>query len=308
MPRPIWTGAISFGLVNVPVKLFSAVSQKEVRFHMLHKKDSGRIRMKRFCSVEDAEVAYEDIIKGYEVGPDQYVEITPEELEAFDPKASKAIDIEDFIPEAGLDPVYFDHPYYLAPDKGADKAFALLCAAMRQEQKVAIARMVMRTKQYLCVMRPYENGMALTTMNYPDEVNDVSDLDLPGADAKPKERELKMASQLIETLTSKKFDPEKYRDEYREKVMAFIEKKAAGEKVIAISEAPKHTRTADLMEALRASLATGKGEEAANEEKGELRHRAQAAHQIRSKKKPATKSKSKLKAKLKSKKKNEKGK
>src|SRR4051812_15821754 len=151
MPRPIWTGAISFGLVNVPVRLFSAVSQREIRFHQLHKKDGGRIKMKRFCSVDGKEVPYEDIIKGYETAPDQYVEITPEELEKFDPKSSKAIDIEDFVKEDQVDPIYFDHPYFIAPDKGADKAFALLTEAMRQEKKVGIARMVMRTKQYLCL-------------------------------------------------------------------------------------------------------------------------------------------------------------
>lgn len=293
MPRPIWTGAISFGLVNVPCRLFSAVSQKEVRFHQLHKKDGGRIRMKRFCSIDGKEVAYEDIIKGYEVSPDQYVEITPEELEKFDPKASKAIDIEDFVKEDQVDPIYFDHPYFVGPDKGADKAFALLVEAMRQEKKVAIARMVMRTKQYLCLLRPFENGMNLTTLNYGDEVRDISELDLPDAHSAPKERELKMASQLIDTLTAKKFEPEKYRDEFRDKLMAYIDAKKAGEKVVSISEEPRATKTVDLMEALQASLAMGKkGTPAANddttEDAGEIRHRSQAA---RSKKAPAKKKK-----------------
>lgn len=299
MARPIWTGAISFGLVNVPVRLFSAVSQKEVRFHQLHAKDGGRIRMKRFCSVDGKEVPYEDIIKGYEVGPDQYVEITPEELEKFDPKASKAIDIEDFVKEDQVDPIFFDHPYYVGPDKGADKAFALLVEAMKQEKKVAIARMVMRTKQYLCLLRPFGDGMNLTTLNYADEVRDIGELDLPDAHSKPKERELKMASQLIDTLTAKKFEPEKYRDEFRDKLMAFIESKAAGEKVVAISDAPRATKTTDLMEALQASLAMGKrGAGAANDDaaeaEGEIRHRAQAAHARKAptkKKKPTAKKK-----------------
>lgn len=281
MPRPIWTGAISFGLVNVPVRLFSAVSQKEVRFHMLHAKDDGRIKLKRVCSVDGKEVPYEDIIKGYEVAPDQYVEITPEELEKFDPKASKAIDIEDFVKETEVDPIYFDHPYYVGPDKGADKAFALLVEAMKQQKKVAVARMVMRTKQYLCLLRPFGDGLNLTTLNYADEIRDIGELDLPGHEAKPKERELKMAEQLIDTLTAKKWEPEKYKDEFREKVMAYIEQKAQGAKITSISEEPKATRTVDLMEALRASLAMGgRAASSANEDheaEGEIRHRAAAA-------------------------------
>ncbi|MFL5322512.1 MAG: Ku protein [Myxococcaceae bacterium] len=303
MPRPIWTGSITFGLVNVPVRLFSAVSQKEVRFHMLHKKDGGRIRMKRVCSIDGKEIPYEEIEKGFEIAPEQYVEILPEELEKFDPKASKSIDIEDFVSADEIDPIYFDHPYFVAPDKSAEKAYALLTESMREQNKVAVARMVMRTKQYLCVLRPYEDGLSLTTLNYADEVNDIGELDLPDEHAKPKERELKMAEQLINTLTAKKWDPDKYRDEYRDKVMALIEQKAAGEKVTPISEAPHATKTVDLMEALQASLAMGRGE-AANEStghhKGEIRHRAAAAKTARAssshkkaahKKKPAHKKK-----------------
>ena len=200
MPRPIWSGSISFGLVNVPIKLFSAVSPQDVRFHQLRKSDGSRIRQKRVSAADGAEVAYEEIVKGYEVGPDQYVLVDPEELAALDPKATQTIDIEEFVDLDQIDPIYYEHPYYLVPDKRAEKAYALLREAMRQTNKVAIARFVMRTKQYLAAVRPGPDGvLVLSTMLYADEVVPVDKLEgLPGPEVlgEVSDRELQMAERV----------------------------------------------------------------------------------------------------------------
>src|SRR5579864_2415834 len=159
MPRPIWNGSIAFGLVNVPVKLFSATSPKDVRFHQLRKSDASRVRQKRVSAADGEEVPYEEIVKGYEIGPDQYVVVEPDELDALDPRSTQTIDIEEFVDLDQIDPIYYDHPYYLVPDKRAEKAYALLSEAMRQTNKVAVARFVMRTKQYLAALRPGPEGV-----------------------------------------------------------------------------------------------------------------------------------------------------
>ncbi len=273
MARPIWTGAISFGLVNVPVKLFSAVSQKEVRFHMLHDKDGARIKQKRVCSADGEEVPYEHVVKGFEVGPERYVTVTPEELQKFDPKATSTIEIEDFVKLEEIDPIFFESSYHLVPGKGAGKPYALLFEAMRKTGKVGIARMVMRTKQYLCCVRPVEEGLMVSTMLYADEVVPQSDLEgLPSESTAPKDKELEMAEQLIDSLTTK-FKPEKYKDEYREKVLALLDKKAEGEEIVTSPEETTPAKVVNLMDALKKSLAAaGKGEES-----GEVRHRAHAA-------------------------------
>src|SRR5438270_3074291 len=194
MARPIWSGSISFGLVSVPVKLFSATSPKEVRFHMLHDKDGGRIQQKRVCSIDGEEIAWEHIVKGFEISKGRYVTVTREELEAFIPRATKAIEIEDFVGLDEIDPIYYENTYYLAPDKGASKPYALLVEAMKRSGKVGIARFVLRTKQYLAAVRPMGRALALSTMLFADEVVSQDELDaLPDAHSKPGERELKMA-------------------------------------------------------------------------------------------------------------------
>jgi DNA end-binding protein Ku len=256
MPRSIWTGAISFGLVNVPVKLYSAVSSKSVRFHQLHAEDGGRVRQKRVCSIDGEEVSYDDIVKGYEIGPDRYVIVEPGELEALDPKATRTIDIQDFVDLDDIDPIFFDHPYYLAPNTGAGKSYKLLLEAMRASGKVAIARVVLRSKQYLCAVRASDDGvLTMSTMNYGDEVVDPESLDeLDGAaDGEASDRELQMARQLIDSLSSG-WDPSKYRDDYRERVLELIERKAAGEE-IAVQPTEEPAPAPDLMAALEASLA-----------------------------------------------------
>jgi len=262
MPRPIWTGSISFGLVNVPIKLFSAVSAQDVRFHQLRKSDASRIRQKRVSVADGEEVPYEEIVKGYEIGPDQYVVVDPEELSALDPKSTQSIDIEEFVDLGQIDPVYYEHPYYLVPDKRAEKAYGLLSEAMQRTNKVAIARFVMRTKQYLAAIRPGPGGvLVLSTMNYADEVVPVDRLDgLPAPEdlADVSERELKMAESLVESLTADEFEPEKYHDTYRQRVMELIEAKAAGETVSAPAAVEPAARVVDLMSALEASVKAAK--------------------------------------------------
>ena len=257
MPRPIWSGAISFGLVNVPVKLFSATSPKDVRFHQIDAKTNARVRQKRVSATTGEEVPYEDIVKGYELRPDTYVTITPEELESLEPKATKSIDIEDFVDLDQIDPIFFERPYYLVPDKGGAKAYALLRAAMQETNKVGIARVVLRTKQYLAAIRAKDDVLVLETMLFPDEVNPTEDLELPGGEVEVSPREEKMARQLIDSLTTE-FEPEKYHDEYREKVLALIEQKAAGQEIVVEEPTEEPTKVVDLMAALEASLAAVK--------------------------------------------------
>jgi len=258
MPRAIWSGAISFGLVNIPVKLYSAVSRKTVRFHQIDAESGQRIRQMR-VNPEGEEVPYEQIVKGYEIGPDRYVTIDPDELDSIAPEKSRTIDIEDFVDLEDIDPIFFDHPYYLAPDKGAAKAYKLLVDAMDESGKVAIARVVLRSKENLVAIRPRDGVLAMETMLFADEVIDPDSFDelSDGAGAKTSERELKMAQQLIESLTSE-FEPDKYRDEYRDRVLEMIERKAQGEtiKIEAPVEQPK--QVPDLMAALEASIAAAK--------------------------------------------------
>jgi DNA end-binding protein Ku len=264
----MWSGAISFGLVNVPVKLYSAVNRKTVRFHQLSGKTGHRIAQKRVDPTTGDEVAYEDIVKGYELSKERYVVITPDELEALDPEKSRTIDIEDFVDLGDIDPVYYDHPYYLVPDKGAAKAYGLLLNAMRESDKVAVARVVLRSKEQLVAIRPAPGDvLMMETMIFADEVVPPDQIeDLPDAkELKASDRELKMAQQLIDSLSSD-FAPEKYRDEYREKVLELIERKAAGEEIAVQPEAPKPKKVPDLMAALEASLAAVKSDSAGNGE------------------------------------------
>ena len=259
MPRAIWSGAISFGLVNIPVKLYSAVSRKTVRFHQIDAESGGRVRQKR-VGPDGEEIPYEQIVKGYEIGPDRYVTITPEELEALEPDKTRTIDIEDFVDLDQIDPIFYDHPYYLAPDTGAAKAYRLLVDAMGDAGKVAIARVVLRSKEHLVAIRPRDGVLAMETMLFADEVIDPDALDELTADGEHKtsDRELAMAKQLIDSLTSN-FEPQKYRDEYRDRVLDMIERKAQGETVVIEAPAEEPKKVPDLMAALEASIAAAKG-------------------------------------------------
>lgn len=255
MPRPIWSGAISFGLVSVPVRLFPAVSQKDVSFHQIDKSSGSRIRYKRVSQKTGREIPYERIAKGYEIDDDRYVVVDPKELEKFAPEKTKRIDIEDFVDLADIDPIYYEHAYYLAPDKGGDKAYALLLKTMQEADKVGIGRVVIRTKQYLAAIRPYgKKALALETMLFPDEIVDVEEIPgLPDRMPRVSDRELSMARKLVDSLSTE-FEPDKYRDEYRERVLDFLKRQAKG-KTIPVEEVEEEApAVADLMEALRASV------------------------------------------------------
>ena len=264
MARAIWTGSISFGLLNVPVKLYSAVSSRAIRFRELRESDGSRVRHRRVAEEDGEEVAYEEIVKGYEIAPDQYVVMTRDELEALDPKKTHTIEIEDFVDLDQIDPIYFNQPYYIGPAPGAERAYALLAQAMAEQRKVAVARFVMRNKESLAAIRATGDVLTLATMRFADEVVPVEQLEGALGDAaevEPKEREVEMAKALIDSLASD-FDPESYKDEHRAELLALIERKASGEKIVsADSEAPKPTKAPDLMAALEESLAAIKGEE-----------------------------------------------
>jgi DNA end-binding protein Ku len=279
MARAIWSGAISFGLVNIPVKLYSAVSRKTVRFNQLDAESGQRIRQQRVNPESGEEVPYEQIVKGYEIGPDRYVTITPEELDALEPQKTRTIDIEDFVELAQIDPIYYDHPYYLAPDTGAGKAYRLLLDAMEEAGKVAIARVVIRSKENLVAVRPHDGVLTMETMLFSDEViapDSIEELGSVNGDVKTSERELEMAQQLIDSLTSE-FEPEKYRDEYRERVLELIERKAQGETVVIEAPPEEPKEVPDLMAALEASIASAKspkGDGAGGKKKKETRSRS----------------------------------
>jgi DNA end-binding protein Ku len=256
MPRAIWTGAVSFGLVNVPVKLYSAVDRKTVRFHQLSGKTGVRVAQKRVDPQTDEEVPYQDIVKGYEIAPDRYVRIEPAELDSLEPKKTKTIEIEEFVELSQIDPIYYDHPYYLAPGTGGAKPYRLLLEAMEETGRVAIARVVIRSKEQLVAVRPMGIVLGMATMLFPDEVLPPERLDevVEAANAKTTKREVDIAKQLIESLAAD-FEPDKYRDSYREEVLALIERKAEG-KEIAVQPPAEEVRAPapDLMSALKASL------------------------------------------------------
>jgi DNA end-binding protein Ku len=246
-------------LVNVPVKLYTAVRKKDVHFHQLHAKDGVRIQQKRVCPKDGKEVPYDDIVKGYELSKEKYVVVEPDELDSLDPEATHTIDIEDFVKLEEIDPLYFDSSYYMVPDARGDKPYQLLLQAMKDEGMVGIGRVVLRTKQYLAAVRPLDDALVLTTMNFADEVTGAEDLDgLPDKrKAKPSKQEVDMAHRLIKSLATE-FKPEKYHDTYREKVLELVQAKAKG-KEIAVQPGEKDTApVVDLMAALEASLAEAK--------------------------------------------------
>jgi len=261
MARAIWSGSISFGLLNVPVKLYSAVARRSIGLHQIRESDGARIRQRRVVEGTDEEVPYEEVGKAYELSKDRYVPLTKDELAALAPEKTRAVEVEDFVDLEEIDPMYFDSPYYLGPDKGAEKAYSLLAAAMKESGKVAIARFVFRNKEHLAAIRSTGEALTLTTMRFADEVVPVDELDdvLPEKAPKVAKREREMAEQLIESLSSK-FKPGSYRDEYREQLLQLIERKAEGKEIVAAEpEAPKATKAPDLMAALEQSIAAVKG-------------------------------------------------
>jgi DNA end-binding protein Ku len=261
MARAIWTGTISFGLLNVPVRLYSAVARRDIALRQIRESDGARIRNRRVAEGTDEEVPYGEIVKAFEVTADRYVPLSKAELEALAPEKTRAIEVQDFVELDQIDPIYFDSPYYLGPAEGAEKAYSLLARAMQESGKVAIARFVFRNKEHLAALRPGEGVLTLTTMRFADEVVAPSELEdvLPQGEQKPARKEVEMAEQLIESLTTE-FDPTAYRDEYREQLLALIERKAEGKEVLEApeTEEPKPTAAPDLMSALEESIAAVK--------------------------------------------------
>jgi DNA end-binding protein Ku len=253
MARAIWSGAINFGLVSVPVKMYTAVKPKEIAFHQVDEKSGARIRYKRVSEKTGREVPYEQIAKGYEVSDDEYVVIEPKELDEIAPEATHTIDIEDFVELEQIDPIYYQTTYFLSPDTGGDKAYTLLLKAMKDSDKIAIGRVVIRTKEYLAAIRPYDRALALETMYFPDEI--IADDSIPGLPKQQRvaDREMKMAKQLIDSLSTD-FDADKYHDEYRKRVQSLIKKKAKGETITIHEEAKETPKVVDLIEALKASV------------------------------------------------------
>ncbi len=260
MPSAIWTGSISFGLVTVPVRLVSATRSQDVRFHQLEADTGARIRYRRVSEQTGEEVPNDQIVKGYEIEPGRYVVIEADELAALKPKASRQIEIEDFVDLSEIDPIYFEQPYFLIPDKDAAKAYRLLTDVMEDEGKVAVGRFVLRSKEALVAIRPVDGVLCLETMRYADEVLAADrEQPVPEPATEPTARELEMARQLVRSLAAT-FDPEKYRDEYREEVLALIDRKAAGEEIVAPAAPEEPAKVLDLMAALEASLARTGGE------------------------------------------------
>jgi DNA end-binding protein Ku len=266
--RSIASLTISFGLVAIPVKLYSATQASgAISFNLLHRTCGSRLRQQYFCIKEDVPVERDEMVKGYEFAKDQYVVFAPDELKALEEIATQTVEITEFVPLEGVDPVYFDKAYYLAPDKGGAKPYALLTRALRDSGLCAIGRWAARGKQYVVMLRPVGDGLAMQQLMYADEVRSIDQLEIPKAEVR--ESELKLARQLIEQGGTDKFDPSGYTDDVKARVQAAIEKKVAGQQ-ITVAETPPEgggAQIIDLMEALRASLkAPSRGKPAAAEE------------------------------------------
>jgi DNA end-binding protein Ku len=252
-PRSIGSGAISFGLVSIPVKLFVATSSESPSFNLLHAACGNRIRQQRFCPACEKVVEREDLIKGYEFVKDQYVKVTDEELKALEGEASEAIEINEFVPLAKVDPIYFERSYYLGPDKGGEKAYRLLADTMTQVGKVALAKFVLRGKENLVIVRSARNGLMMHTMYFANEVRNFDEIP-KGESAKITGAESSLAVRLIDELSNDEFEPEKYEDEYSQRVLSLINKKAEGQEITLTQPVPRRGQVIDLMAALKESL------------------------------------------------------
>lgn len=259
MARAIWTGSISFGLVNIPVRLYVATKDEGVKFHLLHDQDKSRLQRRLVSSASGREVHPEHIVRGYELAKDQYVVIQKSELAHCAPEKSGTIDITDFIDLSDIDPVYYERPYYLSPQPAAVRSYRLLVEAMKKAKKIALAKFVMHEKEHLCALRPVGNALCLETMHFADEIVPLEEVGgIPEESHKVGDRELKVAQQLIDSLTAK-FDPAKYRDEYKDCVMKIVDQKAKGEEIHVQPVVEKKAgKTTDLIAALEESLAHAK--------------------------------------------------
>ena len=252
--RAIASATISFGLVSIPVKLYSATeSAAAISFNWLHKKCGSRVKQQYVCPRDNETVSRDDLVKGYEFAKDRYVTFTAEELAALEEQATQAVDIAEFLPAQKVDPIYFDKPYYLAPDKGADKAYRLLAAAMRQSGRAALGRYAARGKQYLVLLRPLGDALVMQQLHHADEVRSITELPIATGDVK--DNELKLAMQLVDQISSDTFRPEAFEDEVRKRIRDLIQRKVEGEEISAAPPQAGKAQIIDLMEALKASIA-----------------------------------------------------
>jgi len=255
--RPAWTGSISFGLINIPVLLYGAIRTKDVRFHLLHEKDKSRIQEKLYCPVDEEEISRQETVKGYEIGKNQHVVVTQEEINALAPKASHTIELLNIVDIQQIDPMYFDRPFYVLPDERAGKAYALLFEALRTAKKGAVAKFVMRNKEHIGVIRPVKQVLCMEIMHFADEIISVDTLGVNITHPKVGEGEIKMALQLLDSLEAD-FDPKQLHDDYREALLKLIQKKASGQTVATApekEEPEEGPEVIDLMAALKKSVA-----------------------------------------------------
>lgn len=250
--RSLWSGALSFGLVNIPVKVYSASEDRVLEFDLLHKKDLSPIRYARICKHEDTEVPWEDVVKGFEISKDEYVVLEKEDFINANAKKTKTIDIQNFVLLEEIDPIFFNKPYFLEPDKKAGKAYSLLREALLQSKKVAVASFVFHNKEHVGVVRPYQNGLLLHSLHYLPEIRNMKGLEIPEG-VKTSKNELEFALALVDKLTES-FDPRKYKDTYSEDLMGLIEAKAKGKRPAAKEKAPSYKPSGDLMRLLKDSL------------------------------------------------------
>ncbi len=258
MPRPFASGQIAFGLVSIPVKLFSATEASEkISFNMLHKDCGSRVQQQLFCTKEERTIDRSEVVKGYEFSKGQYVLFSDEELKALEEKSTQTIEISEFLPREAIDPIYFQKANYMAPDKGGERAYSLLAKALEQSGRWALAKYAARGKQYLVILRPVGKGLVMQQLFYPNEIRSMDELDL--GEAVIKDNELKMALQLAEMGATEEFHPENYRDEVADRVKSLIQKKVEGEEITSNDVEQPRAQVIDLMEALKASLASPRG-------------------------------------------------
>lgn len=275
-PRSIGSGAISFGLVSIPVKLYLAASSESPSFNLLHARCGNRIRQQRFCPACNTVVEREELIRGYEVSKDQYIQVTDEELKALEGEASEEIEIAEFVPLEKVDPIYFERSYYLGPDRGGEKAYRLLADTMTQVGKVALAKFVLRGKENLVIVRSARNGLVLHTMYFADEVRNFDEI-AKGESAKISEAESQLAVRLIEELSTGDFEPDKYEDEYSQRVLDLVDKKAEGQKITLAKPQARRGQVIDLMAALKESL----GKKAPKQKKPAVRAKSSEPEKVR---------------------------
>jgi DNA end-binding protein Ku len=290
MPRAIASAQIAFGLVSIPVKLFSAAESSErISFNMLHKDCGNRIQQQLFCPKDERTVDRSEVVKGYEFSKGQYVLFSEEELKTLEEKATQTIEITEFIPSEKIDPIYFQKAFYLGPDRGGDRAYTLLSKALQETGRWALAKYAARGKQYLVILRPLDKGLVLQQLYYPNEIRSIDEIDL--SDAPIKDNELKMAIQLAEMGATDEFHPENYRDEVTERTRSLIQRKIDGEQITTTDDQEPRAQVIDLMEALRASLGGAAKKSASSASGSKIAARAEEKRKAAKPAKPAARSK-----------------